>query len=420
MATVFFKLKDPSAKIPTTIYLILSFGQETIKISTGTKIHPKDWNQSGQCMRSTQRNAIADVLNFNHDLTSHSARALNCYRSHLTANEKVIIEKLKYELKEVIRPKGEKTPEKINFLQCAQDCYNSCTKSPHTKKHYLTALNILKKFETSTGKKLQFEDINMAFYTDFVDWAENKSRNKIKAYSKNTIGSFIKEIKVFMNYAIDNGLTDCTGHLHRKFVTMEETSDSIYLSVDEINKLYKLKFINKSLDRVRDLFIIGCWTGLRYADLTQITPDKFVKNGSMLRIKTEKTGETVVIPLHPFIKEIIDKRDGHAPEAYEDQPMNRWLKIIARLAGFTEKVSKTITRGGKAVTKSHFKWELVMVHTARRSFATNAYIAGVPSISIMKITGHRTEKSFLKYIKISAEENAELLKSHKFFQLKAV
>ncbi len=63
------------------------------------------------------------------------------------------------------------------------------------------------------------------------------------------------------------------------------------------------------------------------------------------------------------------------------------------------------------------KYELVCTHTARRSFATNAYKAGVPTIAIMKITGHTQESTFLRYIKVSAEENAEMLAKHPFFTL---
>ena len=61
------------------------------------------------------------------------------------------------------------------------------------------------------------------------------------------------------------------------------------------------------------------------------------------------------------------------------------------------------------------KYELVSTHTARRSGATNMYIAVIPTLAIMKITGHKTEKAFLKYIKISEEENAEMLAKHCFF-----
>ena len=75
----------------------------------------------------------------------------------------------------------------------------------------------------------------------------------------------------------------------------------------------------------------------------------------------------------------------------------------------------TITKGGKVEKKSLPKFKLISTHTARRSFATNIFIAGVPSISIMKITGHKSERSFLQYIRISQEENADNLIKHPFF-----
>jgi len=88
----------------------------------------------------------------------------------------------------------------------------------------------------------------------------------------------------------------------------------------------------------------------------------------------------------------------------------RWIQSGGSL-------SKTIrkTKGGLRVDRKYKKHELITVHTARRSFATNMYMADVPTISIMKITGHRTEKSFLKYIRISQEDNANKLMNHPFF-----
>ena len=111
----------------------------------------------------------------------------------------------------------------------------------------------------------------------------------------------------------------------------------------------------------------------------------------------------------------MDKYDGSLPNAISDQKMNDYLKEIAEKAKLTEIIIKAQTRGGSKTETSHNKWELVTVHTARRSFATNAFLAGVPSISIMKITGHRSEKSFLKYIKITQEQNADLMANHPFF-----
>jgi integrase len=92
------------------------------------------------------------------------------------------------------------------------------------------------------------------------------------------------------------------------------------------------------------------------------------------------------------------------------------LKTVVKAAGIDNKVTYVKTRGGKTTTVTEPKWNLVGSHTARRSFATNAYLSGVPTISIMKMTGHRTEASFMKYIKVTLTENAKILQNHSFFK----
>lgn len=84
-----------------------------------------------------------------------------------------------------------------------------------------------------------------------------------------------------------------------------------------------------------------------------------------------------------------------------DQKMNQKLKIIGELAGITNKISITRTKAGIKTKIAIPKFKLVHTHTCRKSFATNAFLAGVPTLAIMKITGHTTENQFLKYVKIS-------------------
>jgi integrase len=409
MATIFFSLKNPKAKEKTLIYIIFCHKDTTIKISSGQRIRPRDWHQKNQCMRSTMRNV--DVDNFNTWLKNKRELLISTYRSLVPENGILHKEKIIEAFREVLRPTVENTPQKVTFIQLAEEYVKVSGKKHWTKKHYGTAINRLKDFEIETNQTLQFEDINIKFYNTFVEWCEKKGM------ALNTIGSHIKEIKVFMNYANDIGATECIGHLHKKFRVMDETSDSIYLNEVEISQIYNAVCNEKHMDRIRDIFIIGCWTGLRYADLVNISKDQFIKDGTVLKVKTEKTGEIVHIPLHTHVKEIMAKYDGHLPGPYTDQHMNRVLKDIAREAKLNDKVIKTITRGGKRETISKKKHELVTVHTARRSFATNAFLANVPVLSIMKITSHRTEKSFLKYIKLSSEQNAEILKDHRFFNV---
>ena len=168
------------------------------------------------------------------------------------------------------------------------------------------------------------------------------------------------------------------------------------------------------IDRVRDMFLVGCYTGLRFSDLSQLKIENIQKGKRVIKVRTQKTEETVVIPIGSVVNRLIEKYDGHFPVISNDK-MNEYLKEVGEKATLKEK-EIIYTKGGKRKREVYKKWELITVHTARRSFATNAFLQGVPSISIMKITGHRTEKNFLQYIKITQEDNANKLIDHLFFR----
>ena len=147
----------------------------------------------------------------------------------------------------------------------------------------------------------------------------------------------------------------------------------------------------------------------------QLKIESINKEKKVIKVKTQKTDELVLIPMNRIVCEIIEKYEGNLPNAISNQKMNDYLKEVGQLAKIKEVIEKVSTKGGKRIREKFYKYELITVHTARRSFATNAYLFNVPAISIMKITGHRTEKNFLKYIKISQEDNANKLINHPFF-----
>jgi integrase len=135
-----------------------------------------------------------------------------------------------------------------------------------------------------------------------------------------------------------------------------------------------------------------------------------------LKTTTQKTDINVIIPLKDIVLSIYNKYDGKLPRCVSNQKMNDYLKEIGQLAKISDTVHTSTTKGGMRYDESFKKWELITTHTARRSAATNMYLAGVPTISIMKITGHKTEKAFLKYIRISQEDNALKLIEHPYFR----
>jgi integrase len=237
-----------------------------------------------------------------------------------------------------------------------------------------------------------------------------------KDYSTNTIGKNVKNIKVFLKEAFKRGLTTNKIFEDEDFRVTEEDTEQIYLKDDEIMRLYNLDLSkDKKLEKVRDLFIVGCHTGLRFSDLGQIREENFIENNTQIRIRTQKTGELVVIPMHYVVREIHKKYEGKLPKMISSQKFNKYLKDLGEKAKINCPVFRSLTKGGLRVNKPVDKYKMMVSHTARRSFATNMFLAGAPSISIMKITGHKTEKAFMKYIRISQEDNARLIKDHEYF-----
>ncbi len=167
---------------------------------------------------------------------------------------------------------------------------------------------------------------------------------------------------------------------------------------------------NLTLDKVRDAFLVGCYTGLRYSDYSDLKMDN-IRNGYIERVQI-KTGQKVVIPVHSVVKTILNKYHGSPPPMISNQRSNKYIKELCKMIPeLNQEISIKQQINGIAKTIAVPKYSLISTHTARRSFATNQYKAGVPSITIMAITGHKTEKVFLNYIKIKPDEHAQILKS---------
>lgn len=190
---------------------------------------------------------------------------------------------------------------------------------------------------------------------------------------------------------------------------------NIYLNQDEIKRLHNLP-LEGSQATIRDIFIIGCVTGLRFSDYSRLSLNHI--QGNLIKILTKKRSKAVVIPIHPYIKDILQRNAGTFPASlYTIRYFNMQLPKIAALAGIRDHVTVEVKQPNKAVTiETGFKYQFVTTHTARRSFATNAYLAGIPVRNIMLITGHATEESFFMYVSTGKEENARELLNHSFFQ----
>lgn len=413
MANTTFKLRKPNSNTSQIIYLIYRFGRNNkLTYSTQLKVLPKHWNFEKMRVRNIVealgKDAINERLNELYTVTEtfcieRKAKGLgitvDMLRDFLDGytgktqlfNENTLhgfIDSFISKSKDRINPKTGKT---ISYK---------------VRREYERTYYYLKEYEQNrlNGKEVNFEDVTIDFYADFTVFLQSCN------LSANTIGHKIQTLKIWLNEATDKGINTNLQFKNQRFKTISEKSDTVYLSKDELETIYKTDCKSEKLNKVRDLFLIGAFTGLRFSDLTSITADH-IKNHT-IHIEQHKTGERVAIPLHPIVKDIWQKYDEQLPPVISNQKFNEYIKEVCKLAGIDNNEQKNITKGGMRVHQTFKKHELVTSHTARRSFATNLYLSGFPTISIMKITGHQTEKAFMSYIRVTPEQNADLLRTH--------
>jgi integrase len=252
------------------------------------------------------------------------------------------------------------------------------------------------KFCNEKGKQYDFNDIDQDFYNDFIQFFYDRK------CSGNYAGRRIANLKTIMRAAREEGLHTNIQTETRAFKTIKSEVDNIYLTADEIETLYKMDLSdNKPYEIARDVFLVGVYTAQRYSDYSRINKNNIRMYGDtkVIELHQQKTGEKCIIPISPECEAILKKYHYNLPRTHE-QKINEYIKQIGEKAKIIAVIQYEQNIGGMTVKKKAFKFEMIKTHTARRSGCTLMYLAGVPTIDIMKISGHKSEKEFLKYIRL--------------------
>lgn len=245
-------------------------------------------------------------------------------------------------------------------------------------------------------------ELDKKFYDGYVSFLN------FKGFKLNTVGKHIKNVKAAINWLPLSERMECEFVAPRKCKKLAEEVDNVYLSTAELHAIETVELEHAYHDKVRDQFILLAWTGCRYSDLDKLADPKSIERG-YFELEQMKTGTKVCIPIFEPVKRIFQKYNGELPPVISNQKFNSFLKEICKIAGITEDTSITHTIAGRRIKEYFPKYELVSAHTARRSFATNMFESGAPALVIMQITGHKTEKAFLSYIKTDPETYARML-----------
>lgn len=428
-----FFLKDKS-KDTSSVRAVIRHKGQRYQIAVGETVIVKYWNENKYRCRTSREYPEASHINIRlDDWADLIEEAINSF-GLITPTQQM----LKSKIDDILRKRNIEAggiienEDEQHLVAFAIKYREESNKSYNTKKSYQTTINKLIEFEHELNIKLRFIDIDMDFYNRFNSWLLNSTYTKGKEeiqYTKNYVGTIFKNISKFMT-ASQGKVHEFTAYKDSEFKVESEETDAIYLNQEEIHKIYDLEiteellkqngYKNKnlkttinSLNEERDSFLFGCFTALRHSDYSRLDSMHF--KDDLIRIWTVKKDKKVYIPMHYLLKELLKRRNNILPKPISDQKHNKQIKAIGKLAGINEEVILTKTRGGKRIEAVKHKWEFITSHTARRSGATNMYLAGVDLKFIQDILGHSKVEQTISYIKVSAEDNAKRLINHPYF-----
>lgn len=248
-----------------------------------------------------------------------------------------------------------------------------------TLKSFKTLASTVERFETETRSSYELDEVDMNFQRHFVEWC--RFRRKL---SGGTVHRYMTLMRTVMNVAVREKLCSNLEFRRTEFVPLAEMNDVLVLNNEKMERLMNYRFKDKRLREARDIFVVGYLTGQRFSDYSRLCKEMYAEfdRQKFIRITQQKTGVIVYVPLDVRVEKILKHYGGRLPQMSLCE-FNQRLSEVAEVMGWS---------GGLKLTS----------HTARRSFATNAYAAGIPIASIMCITGHTREEHLKRYLRLSA------------------
>ncbi|NOX86899.1 MAG: site-specific integrase [Chlorobi bacterium] len=435
-----FKLHEPQHGIDvreqreTYIYMFFSYGYYLIsegkekrkkyiplKYPTGKKIKPAYWVD--RPVYRVKKKAGYDDLLINLHLDRLQDKVQQVYyefeRSGIVPTPAQLKERLDIELKGKDNVPAKSFNEYLQqFIVEASEgkrlTFGKTRYRPLSIKNLKGFQSQITEYQKSRNIILSYEQINVHFLDDFVEFFNQKG------YSQNTIARHIKHLKLIMRSAKQEGMHSNTAFEGKLFRVPQIRVDPVYLNESELNRLYNLDLSDHpQLEITRDVFLLGCYLAQHYTDYKAVKKKNLTVLGDgrkALKIYQLRNGKEVIVPLRQEADTILRKYDYELPPTNE-QKINEKLQILGKMAGIDEPVTIIINKGGRKKEKSLPKYQFIKTYTARRSGCINMYLANVPTVEIMAISGHKTERDLLAYIKNSNKEweVAHKLSSHPYF-----
>ena len=397
------------------------FAGKRIELTTGYRIDVAKWDSTKERVKNGTTNKLGQSASeINSDLLRYYTEMQEVFKEFEVQNTMPTMDDVKEAFNLRLNPikedelKSDKPTVSFKeaFNKFVKECgkQNNWTNSTYEK--FSAVKNHLKSFKSD----LTFEYFDENGLNNYVDFLRTT-----KDMRNSTIGKQLGFLKWFLRWSFKKGYN--TNSAYDTFnPKLKNTSKKvIFLTWDELTKLreYQIPSQKQYLERVRDVFLFCCFTGLRYSDVFNLRRSDIKENH--IEITTVKTADSLIIELNNHSKAILEKykdiafQDQKVLPVISNQRMNTYLKELAELAEIKEPVRETYYKGNERIDVVTPKYSLLGTHTARRTFICNALSLGIPANVVMKWTGHSDYKAMKPYIDIADDIKANAMS--KFNQL---
>lgn len=412
--------KQASTLKKSPITLLINYGAKNLKYSTDVKLLEKHWNQKTQTIRNVAE--LSDRKEVQAQLNRMKKESLEIFNTMYAQGNEITNQTLRFAFDKKFKSSFTETEfptDLIGYIDyflanAGQEKLNKANSTEPRRETTLKGFRVTKKkieaYEKHHKNKVSFIKLNKIFHGEFISFLEHEHN-----LSPETVGSRIKDIKTIANHAKNNGLDVCPDVFTKEFYKPKkqvDLVDDIFLTPTEIERITNLNIKETDTNySAWQWLLIGLWTGQRVGDFLNLTQKNI--QGNQITLKQSKTGNSVIIPIHPTIKNILKSNNAEFPKSIAEATFNKRIKDICELAEITEptlgfKRAKNKQGQYRKTLGTYPKNELVTSHSCRRSFATNHY-EKLPLFVIMNITGHKTEITFMKYLKKTKEDSSKIL-----------
>ena len=404
------------------IRMRVNFASKRIEFTTGYRIDAAKWDADKQRVKNGCSNKLKQSASeINASLLEYYTEIQSIFKRFEVEDVMPTPEQIKEAFNALHKPVSEEPKPKkealpCDFFQVFDDFVEDCGRQNNWTDSTFEKFAAVKNHLTNFREGLTFEFFDERGLNDYVGYLRD-----VKEMRNTTIGKQLSFLKWFLRWAFKKGVHQNNAYDSYKPKLKSTQKKIIFLTWDELNRLreFKIPSNKQALERVRDVFLFQCFTGLRYSDVFNLRRSDI--KGNHIEVTTVKTSDSLIIELNNHSKAILDKYKDVAFEndkvlpVITNQKMNDYLKELAEMAGIDEPVRQTYYKGNERIDDVIPKYALLGTHAGRRTFICNALALGIPPQVVMKWTGHSDYKAMKPYIDIADDIKANAMS--KFNQL---